>query len=171
MKIFKLILGEIGTLIVALVAIAIIYPWFWIGPIPGSILVPGILYALLRPLYVLSSQPFKIRLRGVGIWVLHFLYQLWVIFRYICLTIGYVIDLLGCVAIGDFIRFCVTKEHDTLFGRGDITISAALGDLLRRGKLNDLGIWICWVLSCLDPKHKNHCIAAIELYEYKKSQK
>jgi len=104
-------------------------------------------------------------------WFVAVIYQVWVVVKYIFLQIGFVIDLYGNVLVGELIEDFVTAEEDTLFGYGDITISAALGDLLRKNKLNKTGIWFTKVLSKLDSKHENHCLAAIELYEFKRNQK
>ena len=172
MKIFSKILKEIGTLLVAVVAVLLIWPWFWIWDvIPVGLIPIGILYTLLKPLYDHRKRPWKTRLRRTGKWALNFLYNIWGVFKYLFLAIGYVIDLFSNVTLGELIEDLVTSEEYTLFGEWDVTISAALGDLKRKGKLNQTGMWFANLLSKLDPLHKDHCIAAIELYEFKKNQK
>jgi len=169
---FSKILEEVGTLIIAVVSVLLIWPWFWIWDvIPVGLIPIGILYTLSKPFYDYRKRPFKIRLQRVGAWFLQVLYQLWTIVKYIFLAIGHVVDLFGNVLLGEMIEDIVTSEEDTMFGLGDVTISAALGELKRDGKLNGRGIMLCNVLSFLDPKHEDHCIAAIELYEFKRSQK
>ena len=181
MKIFKLILGEIGTLLIALVSICLILPWFWIWDcIPVGLISIGVLYTLLKPLYDYRKRPWKERWRRMGKWALNFLYQIWNVVKYVFIAIGYIIDLFGNVTLGELIEDLVTDTEFTLFGEWDVTISAALGDLKRRnafrkstifGKEICIGLWFCNVLSKLDPKHEDHCISAIELYDFKQSQK
>jgi hypothetical protein len=153
----KLLLREIGTVIVAITAVIL-----------GIIFIPiGFLYTLFKPLYDHKGKKFLVM---EGVWFLKVLYQLWGSIKKGFYFVGYIIDLIGNALVGELIEDIVTAEEDTLFGKGDITISAALGDLKKRRKLNGRGIWLANVLSFLDPKHKDHCIAAIELYEFKKKQ-
>jgi hypothetical protein len=162
---------EFGTLVVALMAIALVWPWVWLWIIPISLLTIGAAYTLSKPFYDYRGRPWKERWYRIGAWILNLLYQTWVVIRHVFLFIGYVIDLYGNVLLGELIEDLVTAEEITIFGLGDVTISAALGDLKRRGRLNNTGLFICKILSALDPKHEDHCIAAIELYEFKKNQK
>ena len=171
MKILNLILREFGTLLLAGIAIALVYPWVWIGPIPISLLSIGVLYTFSKPFYDYRGNPFTKRLQSVLIWIFRVLYEVWVVFKKIFLFIGYVIDLYGNVILGELIEDIVTAKEDTYFGKGNITISAALGDLKLQGKLNKRGLWFCDVLSKLDPVHEDHCIAAIDLYNFKQRQK
>jgi len=172
MKMFKKILKEIGTLLVAAVAVLLVWPWFWIWDvIPVGIIPIGILYTLLKPLYDYRKRPWKERRRRLFKWALAFLYQIWGVIKLIFLKVGYIIDLFGNVTFGEIIEDFVTPAESTLFGMSDVTISAALGDLKKRGLLNGRGLWLCNLLSKLDPLHEDHCISAIELYEFKKKQK
>jgi len=172
MNIFSKILEEIGTLLVAILAVLLIWPWFWIWDvIPVGIIPIGILYTILKPLYDYRKRPRKERWNRTGKWVLAFLYQIWGVFKQFFLFIGYIIDLFGNVTIGELIEDFVTSTESTLFGMADVTISAALGDLKKRGLLNKNGLWLCDLLSKLDSKHEDHCIAAYEMYTFKKNQK
>ena len=169
--IFKIALKEFGTLLLALIALALVWPWIWVWIIPISLLTIGAAYTLSKPFYDYRGRPWRERLLRVGKWTINVLYQTWVIIRYLFLVTAYVIDLYGNVLLGELIEDLVTDQEKTLFGLGDVTISAALGDLKKRGKLNKTGILISNVLSRLDFKHKDHCIAAYELYMFKKNQK
>jgi len=172
MKMFNKILEEVGTLLVAVIAVLLIWPWFWIWDIIPIGLIPiGILYTVLKPLYDFRKRPFKTRMKRLGTWCIQVLYQFWTVIKYIFLAVGTVIDLFGNVFLGEMIEDIVTAEENTLFGMGDVTISAALGDLKRRKKLNTRGTILCNILSFLDPIHEDHCIASIELYDFKRSQK
>lgn len=169
--ILNIALKEFGTLLIAMVAVALVWPWVWIWIIPVSTLTIGAAYTLSKPFYDYRGRPWKERWFRIGKWVLNVLYQTWVVIRHVFLFVGYVVDLYGNVLLGELIEDLVTAEEDTLFGVGNVTISAALGDLKRKGRLNHLGLWICNMLSALDPNHEDHCIAAIELYCFKKNQK
>lgn len=172
MKTLSFILKEFGTLLVAVLAVALALPWFWIWDvIPVGLFPLGIIYTFSKPFYDYRSRPWSERWYRIGRWALNTLYQFWIVIRRFFLFIGFVIDLLGNVFLGELIEDLVTAEEDTLFGEGDATISAALGDLKRRGRLNRAGLKLTDLLSFLDPKHEDHCIAAIELYEFKKNQK
>ena len=102
-------------------------------------------------------------------WMLQIVYQFWCVVKYFFLMIGYIIDLFANVLLGELIEDIVTSEEDTLFSKGDITISAALGDLLRRNKLNKTGLLITRILTMLDKTSNNHCLDAIKSYEYRRS--
>ena len=171
MKVFGNILKEIGTILVAIIAIVLVWPYFWIGIFPISILTIGVVYNISKPFYDHRKRPFDIRLQRAAEWMLQVLYQLWTVIKYIFLAIGTVIDLFGNVLLGELIEDIVTAEENNMFGMGDVTISAALGDLKLRKKLNKRGIVLCNILSFLDPIHTDHCIAAINLYKYKKELK
>lgn len=157
----KNLLNEVGTILVAIVSVVL-----------GILFIPiGLLYTLLKPFYDHKGKKFPARMKQAGIWFLKVLYQLWNAIKKAFFFVGYIIDLIGNALVGELIEDIVTAEENTLLGKGDITISAALGDLKKKNKLNGRGIWLSNILSFLDPKHKDHCIAAIELYEFKKKQK
>jgi hypothetical protein len=68
------------------------------------------------------------------------------------------IDILGNVN-GELIERFVTKERNTLFGQQGVTISASLGDLEIRGKLNKKGLFLSKILNFAF-NQKQHCIDA-----------
>jgi hypothetical protein len=160
MKYLVSVLKEFGTIGLAIVSVAL-SPLFFVG-------VP---YTLLKPLYDYRMRPFKVRLKRLGVWLLNVLYSVWRVIRLVPYYFAYIVDILGNVLIGELIEDIVTAEEETLFGKADVTISAALGDIKKRGKFLDNGIGekLCDILSKLDFKHEDHCLAAIELYEFKKS--
>jgi hypothetical protein len=160
MKFLGKVFMEISTVLVAVVSVLL-----------GVIFIPiGAIYTMSKPFYDYKGKSFKVRMKMFGLWFLKVLYQFWVVIRYIFLQVGYIIDLFGNVLVGELIEDIVTASEDTMFGKGGITISAALGDLKKRDKLNKRGLWTCKVLSWIDSKHDDHCGAAINLYEYKISQ-
>lgn len=65
------------------------------------------------------------------------------------------LDLLWNATSGELVEDCVTSVEITLYGRGDITISAATGELQDDDKLNKVGKGFSDFLSiALDD---NHC--------------
>lgn len=170
-EVLKIALKEFGTLILVLVAIALVWPWIWLWKIPISILTVGAIYTISKPFYDYRSRPWGERLYRVGRWILNVLYQTWIVISKAFLFIAYTIDLYANVLLGELIEDLVTAEEYTLFGLGDVTISAALGELKYRGRLNNTGLFLCKILSAVDLKHKDHCLAAYELYKFKMNQK
>lgn len=72
------------------------------------------------------------------------------------------IDILGNIN-GELIERLVTKERNTLFGTKGVTISASLGDLELKGKLNKRGIFLCFILEFFFSE-PDHCINAYNNY-------
>lgn len=126
----------------------------------GAIIAFGLLSAL-GALYNLGKaiyESFQLKF-WKGMW--HFIkywlrvaYQFWNVLKYYMLHTAIALDLIGNVAGGEIIEDCVTSEEETLYGRGDVTVSAATGELEVKGKLNKTGKWFTWLLSkLLGPKH------------------
>lgn len=101
--------------------------------------------------------------------ILKNLYQVWNVIKYYCIHIAISIDLMGNVTCGEMIQDIVTGSEDTLFGNGDVTISAATGQLESVGGLNKTGLKFSTILSKL--LNKNHCINAYNEYIYDKNYK
>lgn len=157
----KAVLNEVGSILIAIVALFC-----------GATMIPiGFLYNLGKPFYDSKGRPFKERMRRFGMWFLRLLYQIWTTVKKVFYYFGYLVDLLGNAIVGELIEDLVTAEEDTMFGRGDVTVSAALGDLKRDNKLNRFGTILCRMLDFFDINHEDHCLSAIELYEFKKNQK
>lgn len=100
------------------------------------------------------------------IYLIYVTYQIWNAIKYIFLHIAIGVDLLGNVTCGEAIEDLVTNEEKTMYGRGDITISTATGELEYHNKLNKLGLNFSKVLSkILDP---NHCIESYKRWLHNK---
>ena len=100
---------------------------------------------------------------------LRIIVQIWKTIQYFCLHIAISIDLFGNVVCGEAIEDLITKEENTLFGNGEITISTATGELQSRDKLNKRGLKFSKFLSkVLD---NNHCIESYKRYLYNKNFK
>ncbi len=78
--------------------------------------------------------------------------------HYFFLNNAITIDILGNVN-GELIERFVTKEKRTLFGEQGVTISASLGDLELRGKLNKKGLFLSKMLNFAF-NQKQHCVDA-----------
>lgn len=86
------------------------------------------------------------------------LYQLWNCIKYLLIEIAISLDLFGNISCGEAIEDCVTAKEDTLYGRGDITISAATGELEMNGNLNTFGWKFTSTLSkVLGENHSINC--------------
>lgn len=103
------------------------------------------------------------RLSGFMMYWLKVLYQIWNVIKYLLLEIAVAIDLLGNATSGEFIEDCITATEQTLLGRGNVTISAATGELESVNELNKTGRWFSRMLSRI--LGKDHCAKA-----YKKEQ-
>jgi hypothetical protein len=155
------ILNEIGNLILLLIAVVL-----------GSILLPiGILWNVYKSILKSKGYKFLTTIKLILLYWLRLLYQVWVVIKQTFLYVAYLIDLLGNVILGELLESTMSKSPQHLFGRGEITISAALGYLKRRNELTLVGKILCKILNKLDPHYEDHCISSIELYEYKESLK
>lgn len=137
----------------------------------GVIALPlGLLHRVIKLFYDSKGTPRKERVKKIGKWILQILYQIWVVVKYVIYQIAYIVDLFGNVLAGEAIEDIITAKEDTLLGKGDVSISAAIGDLKRDPKaLNGRGILLDNILSKLDYAHDDHCDASIRLLEFKKS--
>ena len=66
-----------------------------------------------------------------------------------------VLDMMWNATSGELVEDCVTSVEITLYGRGDITISAATGELEDDDKLNKVGKGFSNFLSIA--LEDNHC--------------
>lgn len=137
----------------------------------GVIALPlGVIHRVIKLFYDSKGTPRKERFKKIGRWILEILYQVWVVVKYVIYQVAYVIDLLGNVISGEAIEDIITAKENTLLGRGDVSISAAIGDLKRDPKaLNGRGRFLDNILRKLDYAHEDHCDASIRLLEFKKS--
>lgn len=103
-------------------------------------------------------------------YLLKMLYQIWCgINRYILQTAIFP-DLIANAAGGELVEDTVTTEEDTLFGKGDVTLSTALGELEVNNKpLLHFQKQISKLLSkVLD---KDHCVASYKRHLHNKTFK
>lgn len=140
-------------LIIACILVVLLFPfgilWGWIGkPI----------YEIIKGKMSFSKGIFHF-LKYIG----RLVFQILRVIERLCHYMAYVIDLLGNVAIGEFIEDCVTVEELTLYGRGDCTISAATGGLEVNNRLNRVGKIFTKALNYVF-REKSHCISAFNKY-------
>lgn len=126
----------------------------------------GLVHLIIKCIY----ESFQLRFwKGI----LHFIiylsyisYQIWNCIKYLFLHTAISLDLFGNVTCGEAIEDLVTAEEKTLYGRGDVTISTATGELEYKGKLNKLGKGFSKVLSkILD---ENHCVESYKRWMHNK---
>jgi len=91
------------------------------------------------------------------------LLNVWRAVNYLFYHLALTVDLLGNAVAGELIEKIVTNENDTLFGRGDVTISASIGELESNNKLNKNGIFFSNLLSKVF--EKNHSVLAYDNYK------
>lgn len=113
----------------------------------GVISVLGIVWHTGKGIYdCVRLKPIRAIKSFVMYWV-KFLYQIWNVIKYFLLQTAIALDLFGNTAGGELIEDCVTAKENTLYGRGDWTVSAATGKLETENDLNKTGKWFTNVLS------------------------
>jgi len=113
----------------------------------GIIILVGIIYNLFCSIIKVFQVRFYL---GIGHFIeywLKLIYQVWNALKYLMLHVAIGEDLIGNAAGGKLIERLVTDQRDTLYGKGNITISAATGQQEVEGKLNKDGKWLTWALS------------------------
>jgi hypothetical protein len=101
--------------------------------------------------------------RGISKFIIYWLrvfYQFWVVYKYLSQHLAIAKDLFANVSSGEMLEDIITDREDTLFGRGDITISAATGYLELIPDLNPRGLWFTRILS--KALGKNHSVNAYQ---------
>jgi hypothetical protein len=153
------IIMEVSPILLILIAVLL-----------GVIAIPiGVLYTLSKPFYDHKSKPFKKRMIYFFTWILRILYQVWVVIRYSMFQVAYILDILSNVLVGELIEDIITHKENTMLGNGDISISAAIGDIKKDKKaLNGRGLLLDKILSKIDQTHEDHCGASIKLWEFKR---
>lgn len=85
-------------------------------------------------------------------------YQIWNALKYMMTKLAISLDLIWNATSGEMIEDFVTAKEKTLFGHGNITISAATGQLEESDELNKTGKKFSKFLSAV--LGKNHCLEA-----------
>lgn len=107
----------------------------------------GIVYNFGKSIYhCLRLNPLK-AIASFFLYWLRLLYQVWNVVKYGLLHMAIALDLFGNAAGGEMLEDCVTAKEDTLYGKGDFTISAATGKLELGKDLNKTGTWFTWMLT------------------------
>ena len=155
MEIIKKIKKEIEPVLLFIAALIVF----------GTLSVFGMVYNLGKSIYECFQVKFWEGLfKFVGYW-LRVLYQLWNIVKRLLVDDGLAIciDYFGNVSAGEMCEDCCTTREDTLFGKGDVTLSAAIGKEEVEGFLVKFGWGVTKMLSIV--LGKNHSVDA-----YKKLQ-
>lgn len=111
------------------------------------VIVSGMIHNLVKAFYNSFQYKFWRGIVNFVLYWLNFIYQVWNVVKYIQLHLIIAYDLLANVAGGEMIEDIVTAEEKTLYGRGDITISAATGKVELDNKLNKTGKKFTHLLS------------------------
>lgn len=132
--------------------------------VSGVVIPTGIIWNIVTSI----KRTCKLRFwEGIGhflmYWILVF-FQIWSAIKYILYHLAIGFDLMWNATSGEMLEDLVTKEEDTYFGKGNVTISAAVGRQEVRGKLNKRGRGFSRFLDRLF-KEKNHCINAWRKFE------
>ena len=119
----------------------------------------GILHNTAKSIYhSYKLNPFDSILYFLIYWM-KFIYQIWNAVKYLSHHLAITIDLFGNATSGEAIEDLITSKEETYFGRGDITISAATGEIEIKGKLNKTGQWFTRALNKIF-NEKSHSIDA-----------
>lgn len=114
---------------------------------------------------------FKFRLaRAIKVFIdywKYIIYQLWNTLYYLWFQIALSIDYLGNVFCGKLIGYLIVSDIDwyennmelLLFGRGRVTLSAAIGQIEFNNKINNFGVFLSRTLNFAF-NEENHCLAA-----------
>lgn len=148
----KIIIAEFSPLVLFVVSIIL------------SILLTGfgLIHLVIKSMLLTFQKRFWIGPVHFILYWVFVAYQIWNVIKFFFMQSAIAVDLLGNVTTGEAIEDCVTAQETTMYGRGDITISTATGELEYKGKLNKLGIKFTKVLSTV--LDKNHCVVSYQRY-------
>lgn len=118
----------------------------------------GLIHLLLKSVKDTFQMRFwKGPLYFIKYW-LNVLYQIWNSIKFITLQVAIGLDMMENVLGGEALEDIITAEENTLFGKGNITVSTATGQLEFLGKLNKKGVkWSKLLSRVLD---KNHAVVS-----------
>lgn len=120
------------------------------------LIILGVIHLIVKGIYESFQKKFWNGIIYLVKYILNVTYQIWVCVKYLFLQTAIAIDLFGNVVCGEAIEDLVTYEEKTMYGKGDVTVSTATGEMEVKGKLNKLGLRFSKVLSkILD---ENHCV-------------
>ncbi len=112
--------------------------------------------------YLTGKSFYKAKFSSYFIYWVQVIYQIWVVVKYALLHLAIIPDLLANVTSGEAIEDIVTTQEDTLFGKGNATISAAIGCQENKGELIKDGVKLKNTLNKI--LGKDHCIEAYQNY-------
>lgn len=122
----------------------------------------GLIHLAVKSIYLTFQKRFWIGPLHFILYWLFVVYQIWNVIKFFFMQSAIAVDLLGNVTTGEAIEDMVTYEEKTMYGRGDITISTATGELEYKGKLNKLGMKFTRFLSIV--LDKDHCVVSYKRY-------
>jgi len=113
-------------------------------------------------IYFIIKAAVKFRLLGFLMYIFLIVAQITKLFFSFLHFIALFLDKLGNIIAGDLLEDLITTDEDTTFGKFDFTISASVGRLEERFRLNKRGLMFTDLLSKI--LGNNHAIIA---YRYK----
>lgn len=122
----------------------------------GTLILFGIIYTFFKSIYECFTWRFwKGIIKFIKYW-LNVIYQLWNVIKYFLVKFAISLDYIGNITGGELIEDFVTAKENTLYGKGNWTISAATGKLEINNELNFKGRNFSSLLDKI--LGKNHCI-------------
>lgn len=156
----KYIAGFIELLAALFLSILIMpfgFLWGWIG----------------KPIYevIVGRFTFKQALLHFWNYFWRFIYQIYKVVERLAHYLAFVIDLAGNAIAGELFEDAITSDEDTLFGEGDCTLSAAVGELeTNEIHMTKAGKLFSKLLNKVF-RQKSHCMDAYKAYlEWKNSK-
>ncbi len=129
-----------------------------------TLLFAVVMFALVTPIAIIFNLIFSIYNRTI-MGFLNFwgwiIYQSWTVIYVLKFSIALCIDFFGNAFAGHLIKYFVLKEKDVwnIFGIGNITLSAAIGQAIFSENVSKFGLWLSKSLDVLFDE-ENHCLNA-----------
>jgi len=121
-----------------------------------------ILFTVVTPIGVVFNVLYSFYRRNIkgffNYWKSIF-YQVWIVSYNLIFFVAISIDYFGNAFCGELIKLFVTKNKHTLFGRGEVTLSAAIGQAEFAESLTPFGIWLSKSLDVAF-NEEGHCLIA-----------
>jgi hypothetical protein len=119
----------------------------------------GLFWNLAKPIYHVYKGKFWKILSNWFVYWFKLLYQIYVVIGYLAYHLAMSLDLLWNAFSGEFIEDCITAQEETLFGKGDTTVSESTGELDFDGNLNKTGRYFSKFLDFIFVE-KDHALNA-----------
>ena len=138
--------NELQSIVLFIASIFVFYP----------LAIVGAVYNIFKSIYECfdKKRPF-IGIINFFIYWLKIIYQAWCSVKFYIYQLAITNDYIGNAFGGELVEDCVTTEEKTLYGNGQVTVSASTGQLETNNKLNKFGVKFANLLSKV--LGKDHC--------------